>query len=315
MRASAAIALAAVSFASTAHAYVRSRTQHGTAVHWPGGCVYLQPDADGSPDLDPSVVFSTIQASMNDWMSADSSCSYLVLKYDQPAKVEAHLDGKNVVKFRTDKWCHPDDTQNHDVCYDKAAAAITTVFYLDRQGESDDGYIIDADIELNSIDFTFITVIPGMTNPRPRSGTTIADLENTLTHEMGHVQGLDHTCGDSATPTNEVDENGNTPPACNMLAQLPADERTKIIEATMYNSAMPGETKKRTPELDDVAGICAAYPIADASKHSSCSHTDLRKYNTSGCDLAPGAPGSAAFFLLVGFCLLALRATRRRQGR
>jgi MYXO-CTERM domain-containing protein len=297
-----------------ADAYVRSRTKHGTAVYWPGGCVFVQPDSAGTADLSSDVVFATVQKSMQNWQSVTASCAYIQLKYDQPAPLEAHLDGKNVVKFRADKWCHPDDDQNHNVCYSKDAAAITTVFYLDRPGEAQDGFIIDADIELNDINFTFVTVVEGQPLPTGRAGTSIADLENTLTHELGHLQGLDHTCKDSATPANEVDETGNPPPDCNNLGSLTPSELAKIENATMFNSAMAGETKKRTPEADDIAGICAIYPIANAGQHTTCAHTNLSDYNTTGCQFAPGHAGSAALFLsLLGLVTVTLRSRRRRS--
>ena len=105
----------------------------------------------------------------------------------------------------------------------------------------------------------------------PRAGTSLADFENTLTHELGHLQGLDHTCKDAATPAHEVDENGNPPPRCRSLSTCRAD-RSRSSDATMYNSATPGETKKRSPEADDVAGICDAYPLAQAAQRASCTH-------------------------------------------
>ena len=298
----------ALSFAFDAHAYVRSRTQHGTAVYWPGSCVWVQPDSDGSPDLTLEVVDATIQTSIDAWQNLTHACGYIDLKKDAPAKLEAHLDGKNVVKFRTDKWCHPDDAQNKSVCYDKSAAAITTVFYLDRPGQDQDGYIIDADIELNNINYTFVTVIDGQPLPTARMGTSIADFQNTLTHELGHLQGLDHTCKDAATPENEVDDTGNPPPACNNLASLNPADLQKIREATMFNSAAPGETKKRSPEADDVAGVCAIYPLDQKSHHSTCAHTNLDDYQTRGCQFAPGATSGLALFVAA----LALLLIRRR---
>src|SRR5205823_1096270 len=130
----------------------------------------------------------------------------------------------NTVKFRTDRWCHPDDDQQKGVCYSAQAPAITTVFYIDH-GKSDDGTILDADIELNDLDYTFV-VLPAGGTARP--GTTSVDLENTLTHELGHLQGLDHTCKDAAMPPTEVDQNGNTPPACDMLSAVPLADRLRI---------------------------------------------------------------------------------------
>ena len=53
------------------------------------------------------------------------------------------------------------------------------------------------------------------------------DVANTIAHEAGHFLGLDHS---------------------------------DVAESTMFFSALPGETKKRNLEDDDVNGICAIYP-------------------------------------------------------
>jgi MYXO-CTERM domain-containing protein len=312
MRASAMALTLALAF--DAHAYVRSRTKHGTAVYWPGACIFMQPDSDGTQDLSLDLVTADVQQSITNWQMVTSACAYIQMSMDTPAKLEAHLDGINVVKFRADKWCHPEDSQNHNVCYAAPAAAITTVFYLDRPGDAQDGYIIDADVELNDINFTFVDVMPGQPLPTGRPGTSIADLKNTLTHEFGHVQGLDHTCADSATPANEVDENGNPPPGCNMLGTLSPADKAKIQEATMYNSAQPGETKKQSPEADDIAGICAIYPLDKQAQHSVCKHVNLDDYQTRGCQFMPGPARGVFFVALMALAgLLALRTSRRRR--
>jgi hypothetical protein len=298
--------LAACALAAPAHGFVRSRTKNGTAVHWPDACVFVQPDLDGTQDLPSETVFLVIQRALQNWTDLIPACSYLKLMYDAPAKVEAHLDGRNIVKFRADKWCHPEDEQNHNVCYDRSAAAITTVFYLDRPGDAQDGFILDADVELNNLNFTYVTI---PTTSMPREGTALADLENTLTHEFGHLMGLDHTCKDSATPANAVDENGQPPPPCNAL---PLEGRTKIIEATMFNSATPGEIKKRSPEQDDVDGVCNAYPLAQAAAHPVCKHTDLSNYSRGGCGILPQSSATTVAPLVLFFAL-ALSARRRRR--
>ena len=59
-------------------------------------------------------------------------------------------------------------------------------------------------------------------------GTGAIDLGNTTTHEAGHMLGLD---------------------------EAPHED------ATMYYSAAAEETKKRTLHADDIAGLCAIYPV------------------------------------------------------
>jgi hypothetical protein len=292
-----------LALASDAQAYVRNRTPDGVAVAWPGGCVFVQPDAGGTPDLPAQMVFATVQKALSNWVTATSACSYLQLNYVNPAPLEAHLDGINTVKFRTDRWCHPNDAQEKDVCYSSIATGITTVFYVEKG--SHEGTILDADIELNDVDFTFV-IEP--TTQKARAGTTVSDLENTLTHELGHVQGLDHTCNAGGAPPQEVDQNGVPPPSCDELSSLSAAEQAKIVNATMYPVATPGETKKRMPTSDDVAGICSAYPRA--GNPNVCKPINLGDY-ASGCTIAPRAPRSLALVLVILLALAAL-ATRRR---
>lgn len=301
-----ALALVAVAVASTdGSAYVRSRTAKGIAVAWSGSCAYITPDAAGSPDLPSDQVFAIVQKSMANWTNAVGGAAYLELVYAQPMPLEAHLDGVNTVKFRTDRWCHPDDAQQKDVCYSPQAAGITTVFFV-QDGSDHAGTILDADIELNDLDFTF-AVLPTTATADPKR--PFADLENTVTHELGHLQGLDHTCKDSATPPQEVDDTGSAPPACDSLAELPVAEQLKIKLATMYNFASPGEINKRSPEADDVAGIANAY--APANNPGSCAPTDLNAFKTGGCAIGGATSRSLGAIAVLLGALLALVARRR----
>lgn len=294
-----------------AQAYVRSRTSKGTPTAWRSSCVLVQPDSAGSPDVDDASLLEALKRSMDVWRSSTTDCSYIDISYVEPASVDAHFDGHNIIKFRTDRWCHPDDDRSSGVCYSSIAAGITTVYYADRPGQPDDGTMLDADVELNNLDFTFDVVeqaAPISKTPRP--GTTIADVENTLVHELGHLLGLDHTCADTATPAQEVDQNGNRPPSCGELRNLDQAARLTITEATMFNSAAPAEIKKRTPEADDVAAICAAYP--KASDPGECAPQDVSAYmgNSRGCAMSPGADQAPLGWLLVLACLLAARLRR-----
>ncbi len=297
------VAVAAVS--TLAFAYVRSRTEKGVPVFWSTSCAFVQPDAHGTADLPSDQVFATVQKSLGNWQAAVGNQAYLKLMYDQPAPLEAHLDGINTIVFRSDRWCHPNDQQQMNVCYSAAAAGITTVFFV-QDGSDKAGTILDADIELNDINFTF-AILP--TTAQPRTGTSLADLENTLTHELGHLQGLDHTCKDTATPPQEVDDSGNPPPPCDQLYALPLADQQRIRGATMYNFAQPGETSKRTVKPDDVAGIASAYP--PANDPNSCKHTNLDDFKSHGCSIGGrGSRSLAGIAALLG-ALVALVARRR----
>jgi hypothetical protein len=107
--------------------------------------------------------------------------------------------------------------------------ALTVLTYDRNSGE-----IRDADVLLDDWSHDFCVA--------PDCGGSRYDLEGTLTHELGHLLGLDH----STNP-----------------------------EATMFAGAAPGETAKRSLDVDDVTGICTAYrtscnDCADANSSSTC---------------------------------------------
>jgi MYXO-CTERM domain-containing protein len=295
---------AVVMTVSVAYGYVRGRTKGLKFTYWKSGCIFITPDSTGTPDLPATAVFNTVTKSIANWTNATAGCTYMKLMSQPPGVHEAHYDGINTIKFRSDRWCHPNDAQQNDVCYSSAAAGITTVFYVDHGAA--EGTILDADIELNNLNFVFATIDPASPpGPTAPDGRSIADLENTLTHELGHVQGLDHTCADAATPPQEIDDTGNPPPAC---TAIPPNRRAAVTSATMYNFAEPDETSKRMPKADDVAGICGAYPTS-ADPHS-CQPLNLADYNGSGCSVGgngAGASGMLALLLLCGGALLRRR--------
>jgi MYXO-CTERM domain-containing protein len=283
--------------------YVRSTSSSsGAPLRWDKSCVYLTPDAAGVSDISGDDELAVMEQAAQNWRAATQSCSYLDFVFDAPEPNETFYDGKNVIKFREDTWCRPAHGGDPKQCYSPQAAALTTVFYVNAPGKANDGVIRDADVEINAVDFAIgVCQAPGVCTTA--GAGTVSDLENTLTHELGHLIGLDHTCWDmpGAAP---LDDQGQPAPLCSAMP-LPA----KITDATMYNFQDPGEIKKRTPEADDVAGFCAIYPIA--SDPGVCERAGTG--GGGGCACAAGgsrhgAPTWAALTLLG----LALAATRRR---
>jgi MYXO-CTERM domain-containing protein len=249
-------------------------------------------------------VVQAVNTSVGNWQKAtlDAGCSYLKIDLDAPAPLEAHLDHINVLKFRGDKWCRPAEKNTAEMCYSAQAAAITTIFY------TADGTMVDADIELNEINFTFVW-LPASVTPRP--GTMASDIENTLTHELGHFQGLDHTCWDHAVATDPVDDMNMPVPDCNdvLAHKVPDAEYTKIVQATMFNFASPGETIKRTPKADDIGGICAICPKTGDPAH--CERP--APISSGGCSLGGGRGRLGGGLALFALGLLAARRQRRRM--
>lgn len=137
------------------------------------------------------------------------------------------------------------------------------------------GVVVDADIELNSGDFSFSAA------DVPPVGHT--DLRNTVTHEVGHFLGLDHT----------------------------PDRK-----ATMYAKAPAGETIKRDLDPDDEEGLCYIYAQDDQPcPADGCTPPQSVGSTSGGGSCAASAGGGAPLPLAaIAGLMFAWRASRRRPG-
>lgn len=193
-----------------------------------------------APDTGPSLVWETreigwyahpaaftlvpngeaeVRGSYETWEAID--CSDMTMPFlgvKDTARAEYNETGanENVVVAVASGWN-----------YDRAAIAVTTSAYDTRTGQ-----VVDADIEINSESFRFAVVDSSC---RKTSGTM--DLRNTLTHEVGHVLGLEH-------PPNSA----------------------RYAETTMFASAPPCEIQKRDLAEDDQEGICTIYPTGQPTQ-------------------------------------------------
>ncbi|HEX9049603.1 MAG TPA: peptidase M10 [Anaeromyxobacter sp.] len=272
---------------------------------------FLSPGCAATAAGDP--VEAAVRASFAEW---EQGCTDLRLVYGgRIAEIRTGLGGtaENVVVVRRG-FCSQDPVASQAPCMtdpdvdcggiydcfedhgpaDRSTVALTTVLYDPRTGR-----LFDADMEVNGWDgqaagtalstqttgplhgyyFTCDTQ-PGRAacTVYGQDGCNGYDLQNTVTHEAGHVIGLAHPCGDPGTP------------ACS--SPLPPFETVPYAERTMYPATTMGEISKRTLSADDVAGVCAIYP---------------RTSGGCGCG-SGGAPGALAALL----ALLALRPRLRR---
>ena len=277
-------------------------TKAGKYLYWESGCVYVTPDAAGTTAIAGNGEFAIIDASIAAWNDGAASCSYLQIITEPRKASEVGRDNVNLIKFRDTTWGRPATDKDPARLYPHEAAGITTVIYIDDAKNSRDGAIIDADIEINGVDFA-ITADSQPTNGRD------SVLQNTLTHELGHLQGLEHTCrvGNDPERTNGA---GNPVPLCSDIQGLPSTPaRQAILAATMYNFQSPGETSKETLSDDDIAAICAVYPTA--KDPGTCVHVG----STGGgcCSASRLADRPGVSFLLAGTVLLLMR--RRKTSR
>ena len=296
-----AVALGVLLVASSAAAYVRATTEtSGVPVQWNEHCVVVTVDQRGSKDVQLPDVDATLARAVMNWTKHTASCNGIALASRPAYKVlDVAADGLPAVIFRNDVWQRPGHAP-----HDPAAIGLTTVMYVNTPGLVGDGTILDADIELNNVNYTF-TIDPTTAVARP--GTQIADLENTLTHELGHVQGLAHTCWDHITPTPPLDNNGMPIPDCN-----DPDLPPLVTDATMYPYAtMEGETSKRNLSPDDVAGVCDVYgPLA--GKLGCYPEIDGGACSAAPSERRAGLPGLVALVVIGGALVL---ARRRRCSR
>ncbi len=220
-----------------------------------------------SPPGPAAAAIAAVEASFATWSDAGGCTDMQAVDDGAIASTATGLDCRNLVVFRRGPcgglvpagdpcrlWdvnggstfncadtynCWDTDDPFHG---DDRVIALTTVSYDDTRGE-----IVDADIELNAwagagpsppgYSFTCVDP-PAPTCSAPGDAGCIAiDVQNTVTHEAGHVFGLAHTQSQYCVPYVSLDS-----------------------AATMCASASIGETAKRTLAQDDVDGICAIYP-------------------------------------------------------
>ena len=266
-------------------------TKAGKSLFWESGCIFVTIDDDGTKEINGDNEFTIVDQSIATWNTAGETCSYMQVVSDGRAKIEVGNDKVNVIKFRDASWCRPASKNDMARCYSGSAAGITTAVYVDDASSSRDGAIVDADIEINGVDFAISA-----------SGVTLGDapckaeLANTLTHELGHLHGLEHPCLASGDPP-RTDDQGRAVPSCS--SQLPPE----ITEATMYNFQDCGETKKESLSQDEVTAMCTIYP--KAMDPGSCEPVG----GGSGCCSASDRPGPAV--LLAGLTLVMLSRRRR----
>lgn len=149
---------------------------------------------------------------------------------------------------------------------DPSALAFTISTFVN------DGRLLDADIELNEEEFDF-----GVLQPNAPCSGLVVDLRNTLTHEVGHFLGLDHPPNEPAFAAN-----------------------------TMFATALPCDTNKRSLESDDVRGLCSLYPANGQA--GSCFDTTqgLGDGDDGGCR-GTRAPSLSLLVGLMGFWVVRLR--------
>ncbi len=266
--------------------YVRTKTDdsnlNSQCLWWKDATdIVMHQNAQGEPTVSGDTEFAAVAASMASWQTQLSACGSLTLTdgtrtQSRTVGYTINGDNENIVVFRLKKctdvaptndacWSAGTCGNNYD-CWEHSASAIaiTSTSYTPSTGRD-----LDSDIELNSPSFQFTTTVP-----------VITDVQNTVTHEIGHVLGLAHI---------------------------------NLAGSTMNPKAETGEVTKRTLDDGSKQFICDVYPKGKPTK--TCQIPTL----TSGLELGKAAkvgcsslPADATF--AAGGVLAVLHLARRRRS-
>jgi hypothetical protein len=282
-------------------------TKAGHPLFWESGCVFVTIDSAGTTAIAGDDELPAIQASIDVWNNATQSCSYLDVMVSGRQALEVGRDKPtpiNLIKFRDTTWGRPASGKDPARAYDPQAAGLTTVIFVD-DGGARDGAIVDADVEINGVNFAI-----SINGASLHQGGIRAELQNTLTHEIGHLHGLEHPCLTDSSEGPRYDDQMQLVPSCSAVQAaplLPANK--KILDSTMYNFQDPDETKKETLSDDDIGAICEIYPTTkDPGTCAPVGSTSGGCCSTSGRNDRP--LGTLA---LVGATVLTLFRRRKRR--
>ena len=254
---------------------------------WRQRCTSISLSRLGSTSLPEDRIRAVLRRSIDTWEQVEcpgggtTGLHVEILPELNECESASHFtDSGNVhsVVFISEGWV--DERMHNGDAY-----AVTLVWHDPRSGA-----IWDVDMEINE-ELTGVEPGPAMYGECDGVETCpdgIVDLQNVVTHEMGHYFGLAHTPVDTL--------------------------------ATMYAMAVSDETLKRTLEPDDIEGLCAIYP--PGALPETCDVTPRGGLNLacerSGCDCGIAGAGpdrSQPAIAMLGLIGMAVALRRRRASR
>jgi hypothetical protein len=209
--------------------YVIEKNDQNIDLFWPLVCL------DFIPSDDSSFLIPVMNEAINNWMDPLQNRSSLFIQLTDSENIEVgyNSDGnnKNVISFETETWSWSSNTE-----------AITILTYINEPGYVDDGKILDTDILINGVNFSYDV----------ENGINIDKLRLIITHELGHCIGLEHTC-------NTVDDYISSDLFYCTDLDLPESSKNSI----MYPYSSQGNY---LPTEDDLNGVIFLFPFDDLRK-------------------------------------------------
>ncbi len=261
-----------------AEAYRRSTVDDDPArpsLFWPSSRITFHLASSSIPGVSADDARVAFRASLRTWSLAGGCTSLTLIDGGEATGLTTNLerttpDSQNRVVFRSVDW---------PLELGPETLALTSAVYRRSTGE-----IVDADIDLNAVDHVWSA------GPVPAAGHD--DVENTVTHELGHAIGFAHT---------------------------------DIADATMFASAALEETAKRDLADDDQQAVCDVYPGGTPrGPRSSCAISPAQGSPAQGSP-AQGSPaqsgggrgsgGQGTTGVLHALAIVGLVAWRRRRAR
>jgi Matrixin len=229
------ILFSALAFSFTAAAFEVRKDSQGDIVRWTHS-IELTMDSRIGHHLDESGAEKAIRAAVGALDEGTPELSITVVS-GKPNPIGYTSTGTNTNSI----------VVLEDWPYSEEALAVTLVTLNARTNE-----MLDADVAFN-VDQHRFEVLTGDSH-RDRRNTD--DIQNTLTHELGHVLGLMH--------------------------------ESSSMELVMYPSAPPGEITKRQLKQDDLDGLTTLYGALEQAPATS--PTDAALAANMGCSVAGAAP-------------------------
>jgi len=225
-----AVLVAGMLAASRASAGERTRGPSGLA-RWRKPQIVLEVVVPaGLPQTERALLFSAAEAAAASWRTPCSSAEIRV----RPAGGSVYAaspDGRSTITVLPSVWCRAGQPTRS--CHDPRALAETTIAF-ERGPRAADGEssVSEADVEINAVTFSWLgyqrQVDPGV------------PLQAVLTHEMGHVLGLDDGCREQ-------------------------DKRCVSGEPSIMTTISHHGRGAASPTPADLALLCTIYPRAPAS--------------------------------------------------